>query len=348
MASRGRGKLLLQSSRRKVPLADGGNLISTDSVDKNAGFEGINSDYKRFAEDGGCDSPPLHIPNSQAPIPDRDVYWDFGTPENKRKRDLLRERSPSTSPLCKSTMLTPRLRLVAIPKKVNPAIAAEGEKELEQLEELCRKAALNKGQNRDLAVDKNENNKTAKCDNESTNFEGDEDMFGDDNDEKLLQASLTPVPALGSAILSSTHNSRLRTSAVKQETAAFDSPNDSFDDFLSQVKEEPESSSPILKKSKFMAEPTEVLPPPAPSSSYSREKKVEGSGKRRDSIIHKCSSFSADSPNTTKKKLFSKYKTDPYIEVKLERKPICTKEEIERKRKEALAKKRLSQSQNKK
>ena len=159
MASRGRGKLLLQSSRRKVPLADGGNLISTASVDKNAGFEGINSDYKRFAEDGGCDSPPLHIPNSQAPIPDRDVYWDFGTPEYKRKSDLMGERSPSTSPLCKSPKLTPKLRLVAIPKKVNPAIAAEGEKELEQLAELCRKAELIKCQNRDLAVDENENNK---------------------------------------------------------------------------------------------------------------------------------------------------------------------------------------------
>ena len=97
-----------------------------------------------------------------------------------------------------------------------------------------------------------------------------------------------------------------------------------------------------------MAEQTEVLPPPASISSCSREKKVEGSGRKRDSIIQKCSSFSAESPNSTKKKLFSKYKTDPYIEVKLERKPICTKEEIEKKRKEALAKKRLSQSQNKK
>ena len=189
MASRGRGKLLFQSSRRKEPLADGGNLISTVSVGKNAGFDGIHAEYERFAEDGGCDSPPLHIPNSQAPIPDREVYWDFGTPENQRKRDLrIEERSPSTSPLCKSTMLTPRPRLVAIPKKVNPAIAAEGEKELEQLEELCKKVALNKVKKR----------------------EDEEDMFGDENDEKLLQASLNPVPAVGfsqpavsSAILSS-------------------------------------------------------------------------------------------------------------------------------------------------
>ena len=188
-------------------------MISTVSVGKNAGFDGIHAEYERFAEDGGCDSPPLHIPNSQAPIPDREVYWDFGTPENKRKRDLrIEERSPSTSPLCKSTMLTPRLRLVAIPKKVNPAIAAEGEKELEQLEELCKKAALNKVKKREIALDNNENTKTAICDkdNESTNFEGDEDMFGDENDEKLLQASLNPVPAVGfsqpavsSAILSS-------------------------------------------------------------------------------------------------------------------------------------------------
>merc|ERR1719348_1717952 len=54
--------------------------VVKDSIDNSK--EASPSDF--LFNPGAYMDSPVHIPNSQAPIPGRDVYWDLDTPESKR------------------------------------------------------------------------------------------------------------------------------------------------------------------------------------------------------------------------------------------------------------------------
>merc|ERR1719234_657979 len=87
------------------------------------------------------------LPNSQAPIPGREAYWDMDTPETKRFRESLKvsnspldepELHPDASPTLVDAKLKlkPRRRLEHLPEEKVKA----GESALEQAMKLCREA----------------------------------------------------------------------------------------------------------------------------------------------------------------------------------------------------------------
>ena len=87
-------------------------------------------------------SSPFHIPNSQAPIPGREVYWDLDTPQSRKYREALtKEFEESDSPVAKLREVTPKRRMV--PKtRFEPATSTEvvrkGEEAMQELLEMCR------------------------------------------------------------------------------------------------------------------------------------------------------------------------------------------------------------------
>merc|ERR1719319_1260193 len=90
------------------------------------------------------------IPNSQAPVPGREVYWNMDTPESKRFRESLLSMSgppsPCPHPALASPALapSPRLRLVAPRREPRPTLASlsitQGEAAMEEALRLCRAA----------------------------------------------------------------------------------------------------------------------------------------------------------------------------------------------------------------
>ena len=59
-------------------------------------------------------SSPFHIPNSQAPIPGKEVYWDKDTPQSRKCREAFaKEFEESDSPLAKKIKDTPKLGMAA-------------------------------------------------------------------------------------------------------------------------------------------------------------------------------------------------------------------------------------------
>merc|ERR1719319_1714724 len=85
------------------------------------------------------------IPNSQAPVPGREVYWNMDTPESKMFRESLLSMSPLTEPLpVLPARPSPRLRLVAPRREPRPTLASlsitQGEAAMEEALRLCRAA----------------------------------------------------------------------------------------------------------------------------------------------------------------------------------------------------------------
>ena len=59
-------------------------------------------------------SSPFHIPNSQAPIPGKEVYWDNDTPQSRKFREAFaKEFEESDSHVAKKNEATPKLGMVA-------------------------------------------------------------------------------------------------------------------------------------------------------------------------------------------------------------------------------------------
>jgi len=89
-------------------------------------------------------SSPYHIPNSQAPIPGREVYWDYDTPQSRKYREaFVKEFEESDSPVAKKNDATPKLRMV--PKSRVESLDSleqvrKGEQAMKELMELCREA----------------------------------------------------------------------------------------------------------------------------------------------------------------------------------------------------------------
>ena len=59
-------------------------------------------------------SSPFHIPNSQAPIPGKEVYWDNDTPQSRKFREAFaKEFEESDSHVAKKNKASPKLGMVA-------------------------------------------------------------------------------------------------------------------------------------------------------------------------------------------------------------------------------------------
>jgi len=88
-------------------------------------------------------SSPFHIPNSQAPIPGKEVYWDYDTPQSRKCREAFRrEFEESDSPVTKK-VVTPKLRMVPKPRIESFDDLEEvrkGEQAMQELLDLCEEA----------------------------------------------------------------------------------------------------------------------------------------------------------------------------------------------------------------
>ena len=88
-------------------------------------------------------SSPFHIPNSQAPIPGKEVYWEYDTPQSKKIREaFIREFEESDSPVARK-VATPKLRMV--PKTRIESFddleeVRKGEQAMQELLDLCEEA----------------------------------------------------------------------------------------------------------------------------------------------------------------------------------------------------------------
>eukprot|EP00092_Neocalanus_flemingeri_P102627 GFUD01131269.1.p1 GENE.GFUD01131269.1~~GFUD01131269.1.p1 ORF type:complete len:534 (+),score=158.58 GFUD01131269.1:109-1710(+) len=130
-------------------------------------------------------SSPFHIPNSQAPIPGREVFWDLDTPQSKKYREALaKEFEESDSPLAKQREVTPKMRMVAR-SRIDTLTSTEedrkGEEAMQDLLDLCKVA--------DEKLEQVENVEPVKLEMENLSMERDEkcsdeaeDMFADDID----------------------------------------------------------------------------------------------------------------------------------------------------------------------
>jgi len=88
-------------------------------------------------------SSPFHIPNSQAPIPGKEVYWDYDTPQSRKYREaFIREFEESDSPVTRK-VATPKLRMV--PKTRIESFddleeVRKGEQAMQELLDMCEEA----------------------------------------------------------------------------------------------------------------------------------------------------------------------------------------------------------------
>jgi len=300
-------------------------------------------------------SSPFHIPNSQAPIPGKEVSWDFDTPQSRKCREaFIKEFEESDSPIAKNKDATPKLRMVAktrIESVTSKEEARKGEQAMQELLDLCREAEVKDTSldNGDKDCDERkvcqlkfenlsmemESKEEVKNDTEEDMFAdeidlGDtfneiiiddtkllddainsEDMMFDDDDESfLLQATqaadLEMVEKKESVAVSSKTDRTVPPKAVKREVAVtqamkrepwmpkmerlvshpaiarvqaepdgFDSGDDSFDDFLSQMEVPAEvddaPASPILKRKRKCLELTAPSTPTLPLPDQSRQ-----------------------------------------------------------------------------
>merc|ERR1719158_187040 len=88
-------------------------------------------------------SSPFHLPNSQAPIPGKEVYWDYDTPQSRKCREaFIREFEESDSPVARK-VATPKLRMVPKPRIESFDDLEEvrkGEQAMQELLDLCEEA----------------------------------------------------------------------------------------------------------------------------------------------------------------------------------------------------------------
>ena len=55
------------------------------------------TEKKKFRNYDVYTSSPFHIPNSQAPVPGQDVFWNLDTPQSKKEREKLLKKLESVS-----------------------------------------------------------------------------------------------------------------------------------------------------------------------------------------------------------------------------------------------------------
>lgn len=100
------------------------------------------SSPKYFRNYEALTSSPFHIPNSQAPIPGKEVYWDFDTPQSRKLREaFVKKFEESNSPISLQKKRTPKLRMIPRPRQQSSSSAINakmGEEAMEELLLLCR------------------------------------------------------------------------------------------------------------------------------------------------------------------------------------------------------------------
>ena len=316
---------------------------------------------------------PTRVTSSQAPISGRDVFWDYDTPESRRTRSKIAAKmeNQAGSPRAKPGIETlTQLRLFRPKNKSRSSASVENHQGGEVLENLSKLNAEIFKKNEDEDLSKYEElrpespiaqkvKKEEIIPAEEINFV-DEDMFGDsdpfaddlgfdeeDNDFLVAATQVAeetvkpPVPAVSVETkkmlpVVSEPKPETTTSSVKKEDTDDDfGGDDSFEALFTQMEQE---ASSLLQQ-------PEVRPSAAPALHQSKPSGASSSQKSAISLKRNCSSFQSPA---SKKIFVQKFQSDSRIEVKKklpEPNPTCSKEEIERKRKEALERRKVSLSQ---
>jgi len=219
-----------------------------------------------------CGSP-VHIPNSQAPIPGREVYWDMDTPETKRTREeFLRESEAMEDSPCTTEIKTPKLVIVQRSRRISKPSEEAIRKGDELLNDLIQFAdAIKERQEEELRLEKEKEN-LQQCQNNNehlantsdtnvsnSNIDDNFDMFDDLNDDQfpdedddmLLQATQAveeeeeskvtkpeTVPEVPSVV-------KVHPRLEACVSDGFGDVDDSFDDFVSQMDN---MDIPVMKK----------------------------------------------------------------------------------------------------
>ena len=256
---------------------------------------------------------PVRIPNSQAPIPGRDVFWNLDTPETKRNRDALYQKmaAQADSPVLGSRVvsLTPKLKL--IPRKreeLDPDRGADARiKGLAALDALMN---LQETADRDDDEDEEESNhlhlsKSPRTEvspqNRSENGSPDSgDMFDEDfddaDDEILLLATQQPIEeGISVKTPSPCYSGYLQpepkpptplhegasatTKAVGDNIDDLFGDDDELDDVMSQMEMPEVAPAPKVSQPQFSASSLTLAPPLSTSSS--NKSVAQGSGKPR-------------------------------------------------------------------
>ena len=220
---------------------------------------------KPFFNSNGFMDSPVHIPNSQAPIPGREVYWDLDTPESKRIREeFVKElEAMEESPTKLAEVRTPKMTLVSR-KRAEPSTSredsAKADEKLKDLLDFVNRIETRVEMESEEAKDKeaeslsNQNNniKVEKTPEKRPEVLDDMDMFdddfNDDDDDLLLQATQAVEEEIVGEIERKNLENETKFSFQTNSTVplenptvtscrndGFDSFDDSFDNFLSQV-----------------------------------------------------------------------------------------------------------------
>ena len=223
------------------------------------------SPVKIFSKYEYCLGSPVDIPNSQAPIEGREVYWNLDTPESKATRERFRAEyeAMADTPQEAEMAVTPRMRLVARKRRPtvepSPSTVAKGDALLQDLMDLAHdvntrqqkssEKTTEHGDSRIVQAELGASDKIANVDPFMDDDDDDDmfkDEFGSDDDSLLLQATQAvdvvtkiesketkfcqPVRNVAPSVTSVVHP-RLQVCQEEEFTT-----NDSFDDFLSQME----------------------------------------------------------------------------------------------------------------
>ena len=222
------------------------------------------SPVKIFSKYEYCLGSPVDIPNSQAPIEGREVYWNLDTPESKATRERFRAEyeAMADTPQEAEMAVTPRMRLVARKRRPtvepSPSTVAKGDALLQDLMDLAHdvntrqqessEKTTEHGDSRIVQAELDASDKMANVDPFMDDDDDDmfKDEFGSDDDSLLLQATQAvdvvtkiesketkfcqPVKNVSPPVTSVVHP-RLQVCQEEEFTT-----NDSFDDFLSQME----------------------------------------------------------------------------------------------------------------
>jgi len=239
-----------------------------------------------------CGSP-VYIPNSQAPIPGREVFWDMDTPETKKTREeFLRECEEMENTPCKTQIKTPKLVIVQRSRRISKPSEEAVKKGDELLNDLIQFAdSIKEKQEEELRLEKEKENlqhcqnnndhvsvTTSETNASNSNIDDncddmfedlDDDPFPDDDDDMLLQATQTledkDESVIAKPVIIAEPPQVKVPSFVKVhprlEACAndgFDDVNDSFDDFLSQM-DIPAVKEEVTKSEKKLVHPNILL-----------------------------------------------------------------------------------------
>ena len=258
----------------------------------------------------GDDGSPVRIPNSQAPIEDREVFWDLDTPETKRTREALYKQmeAKADSPVVvsRNNSLTPTLKLV--PRKrpdfasgPKRGVETAGAKALAELELFLKQAEESESA---IRVDAEESPRTDNSPQDSGD-NGSSDIFGEDfdsaDDEILLLATQqpiedgktapTPSPSFSGdkEKLSSASDQPKPLTPRKEVVSAASNAADDIDDFFGEDDDFDEVMSqmempvlaPVPKVTQTQTSASSLTLAPPPSSTSSSKSPAQGSVKPR-------------------------------------------------------------------